>query len=95
MLNQLKQLFGITESDMAEEVSSDNALIEIKALQIENRKLKATIRKQDALLKELSDENIDLARDRQFWANTATTQRRLLDVYEEKKSGGEHEIKTA
>lgn len=95
MLDKLKQFFGLDEIEPTETMPADNILIEVRALQAENRELKAIIRKQGKLLQDLSNENMDLGRDRQFWANTAMTQRRLLDIYEENKSGGKHETQTA
>lgn len=96
MLESLKQklmkFIGLDEFEPA--TSSDNKLITMTQLQAENRELKAIIRKQGKLLQDLSNENMDLGRDRQFWANTATTQRRLLDIYES-ESGGKHETQTA
>nr|WP_230081247.1 hypothetical protein [Streptococcus uberis] len=60
----------------------DNTLIEVRSLQTENRELKEVIRKQRALLQELSEENIELGRDRRRYADTVATQKRLIDVYE-------------
>lgn len=97
MLESLKQklmeFIGLDEFEPA--TSSDNKLITMAQLQAENRELRAIIKKQGKLLQDLSNENMDLGRDRQFWANTAMTQRRLLDIYEENKSGGKHETQTA
>lgn len=94
MLNLLKQFLGMEEPTTIEPTQEGSNLIEMRALQAENRELKAIIRKQGKLLQDLSNENMDLGRERQFWANTATTQRRLLDIYES-ESGGKHETQTA
>ncbi|WP_237658828.1 hypothetical protein [Streptococcus suis] len=97
MLESLKQklmeFIGLDELEPA--TSSDNKLVTMAQLQAENRELRAIIKKQGELLQDLSNENMDLGRDRQFWANTAVTQRRLLDIYEEKQSGGKYETQTA
>lgn len=62
--------------------NTTNNLIEVRALQAENRELKEIIKKQRALLQELSEENMELGRDRRRYADTVATQRRLIDVYE-------------
>lgn len=97
MLESLKQkLMEFIDLDELEPAtSSDNKLVTMAQLQAENRELRAIIKKQGELLQDLSNENMDLGRDRQFWANTAVTQRRLLDIYEEKQSGGKYETQTA
>ena len=72
MLNLLKQFLGLEEP----------TTIEMRALQSENRELKEIIRKQRALLQELSEENMELGRDRRRYADTVATQQRLIDAYE-------------
>ena len=72
MLNLLKQFLGLEEP----------TTIEMRALQSENRELKEIIRKQCALLQELSEENMELGRDRRRYADTVATQQRLIDAYE-------------
>ncbi|HEM3170576.1 TPA: hypothetical protein U0902_000466 [Streptococcus suis] len=93
MKQKLMEFIGLDELEPA--TSSDNKLVTMAQLQAENRELRAIIKKQGELLQDLSNENMDLGRDRQFWANTAVTQRRLLDIYEEKQSGGKYETQTA
>nr|WP_263433854.1 hypothetical protein [Streptococcus agalactiae] len=73
---------GFDEVETTETISLDNTLIEVRALQAENRELKEVIRKQRALLQELSEENMELGRDRRRYADTVATQKRLIDVYE-------------
>nr|WP_207776439.1 hypothetical protein [Streptococcus agalactiae] len=73
---------GFDEVETTETISLDNTLIEVRALQAENRELKEIIRKQRALLQELSEENMELGRDRRRYADTVATQKRLIDVYE-------------
>ena len=84
MLESLKQklmeFIGLDEFEPA--TSSDNKLITMAQLQAENRELKEIIRKQRALLQELSEENMALGRDRRRYADTVATQKRLIDVYE-------------
>ncbi|HGC9562844.1 TPA: hypothetical protein ACG6B1_001650 [Streptococcus agalactiae] len=82
MLNKLMNFLGFDEVETTETMSLDNTLIEARALQAENRELKEVIRKQRALLQELSEENTNLGRDRRHYADTAATQKRLIAVYE-------------
>ncbi|HEN0239793.1 TPA: hypothetical protein U3R06_001102 [Streptococcus agalactiae] len=82
MLNKLMNFLGFDEVETTETISLDNTLIEVRALQAENRELKEVIRKQRALLQELSEENKELGRDRRRYADTVATQKRLIDVYE-------------
>ncbi|CNE58374.1 TPA: hypothetical protein ACGN4E_001556 [Streptococcus agalactiae] len=82
MLNKLMNFLGFDEVETTETMSLDNTLIEVRALQAENRELKEVIRKQRALLQELSEENTNLGRDRRHYADTAATQKRLIAVYE-------------
>ncbi|HEO2548547.1 TPA: hypothetical protein VAP70_001543 [Streptococcus agalactiae] len=82
MLNKLMNFLGFDEVETTETMSLDNTLIEVRALQAENRELKEVIRKQRALLQELSEENTNLGRDRRYYADTAATQKRLIAVYE-------------
>ncbi|HEO3605695.1 TPA: hypothetical protein VAV15_001641 [Streptococcus agalactiae] len=82
MLNKLMNFLGFDEVETTETMSLENTLIEVRALQAENRELKEVIRKQRALLQELSEENPELGRDRRHYADTAATQKRLIAVYE-------------
>lgn len=82
MLNKLMNFLGFDEVETTETMSLDNTLFEVRALQAENRELKEVIRKQRALLQELSEENTELGRDRRHYADTAATQKRLIAVYE-------------
>ncbi|HEO3580713.1 TPA: hypothetical protein VAU89_001621 [Streptococcus agalactiae] len=82
MLNKLMNFLGFDEVETTETMSLDNTLIEVRALQAENRELKEVIRKQRALLQELSEENTNLGRDRRHYADTVATQKRLIAVYE-------------
>ncbi|EPV90375.1 hypothetical protein [Streptococcus agalactiae] len=82
MLNKLMNFLGFDEVETTETMSLDNTLIEVRALQAENRELKEVIRKQRVLLQELSEENTELGRDRRHYADTAATQKRLIAIYE-------------
>ncbi|HEN6126937.1 TPA: hypothetical protein VBE97_000107 [Streptococcus agalactiae] len=82
MLNKLKQFLGFDEVETTETISLDNTLIEVRVLQAENRELKEVIRQKNAILRELSEENIELGRDRRRYADTVATQKRLIDAYE-------------
>lgn len=82
MLDKLKQFFGLDEVEPTETMPADNILIEVRALQAENRELKEDIRKYRVLVQELSEENMELGRDRRGYANTVAAQKRLIAVYE-------------
>lgn len=82
MMNLLKQFLGLEEPTTIEPAQEGSNLIEMRALQAENRELKEVIRKQRALLQELSEENMELGRERRYYADTVATQQRLIDVYE-------------
>lgn len=82
MLNLLKQFLGLEEPTTIEPTQEGSNLIEMRALQAENRELKEVIRQKNALLRELSEENMELGRDRRRYADTIATQQRLIDVYE-------------
>ncbi len=79
MLTKLKQFLGLEEPKATETAP---VLIDLRALQAENRELKEVIRQKNALLRELSEENMELGRDRRRYADTVVTQQRLIDVYE-------------
>lgn len=81
MLNKLKQFFGLDELELIEPKAT-NGLIELRTLQAENRELREIIKKQRSLLQELSEQNMELGRDRRRYADTVATQKRLIDVYE-------------
>lgn len=81
MLDKLKSLLGLDEVMTSEPTQTDSALIELKALQAENRELRKIIKQKNALLQELSQENMELGRDRQAMANTIAEQHRRIAVY--------------
>ncbi|HEP4476121.1 hypothetical protein PCY65_01240 [Streptococcus sp. SS6] len=82
MLTKLKQFLGLEEPKTTESAPMGGTLIDLRALQAENRELKEVIRQKNALLRELSEENMELGRDRRRYADTLATQQRLIDVYE-------------
>lgn len=82
MLDKLKSFLGLDEYEVAGPQEPANNLIEVRALQAENRELKEIIKKQRSLLQELSEQNMELGRDRRRYADTVATQKRLIDVYE-------------
>uniref|UniRef100_UPI003F68BFCB hypothetical protein n=1 Tax=Streptococcus pluranimalium TaxID=82348 RepID=UPI003F68BFCB len=85
MIDKLKSFLGLDEFETAQppvQAVQVNNLIEVKALKSENRELREIIKKQRSLLQELSEQNIELGRDRRRYADTVATQRRLIDVYE-------------
>ena len=83
MLDKLKEFFGLDDLWGDGQSKSNNNLIDIRNLQAENRQLKAIIKKQNDLLKELSEENMELGRSRKQYADSVAMQQRLLDVYQD------------
>lgn len=83
MLAKLKDFFGLDDPWGDGRSTSSNNLIEVRALQVENMQLKAIIKRQNDLLKELSDENMELGRSRKQYADTVAMQQRLIDVYQD------------
>lgn len=83
MLDKLKEFFGLDDHWGDGQSKSSNNLIDIRNLQAENRQLKAIIKKQNDLLKELSEENMELGRSRRQYADTVAMQQRLLNVYQD------------
>lgn len=83
MLDKFKEFFGLDDLLGDGQSKSNNNLIDIRNLQAENRQLKAIIKKQNDLLKELSEENMELGRSRRQYADTVSMQQRLLDVYQD------------
>ena len=83
MLAKLKEFFGLDDLWGDGQSKSNSNLIDVRTLQIENKRLKAIIKQQNALLQELSEENMDLGRSRRQYADTVAMQQRLLDVYQD------------
>lgn len=82
MLDKMKSFLGLDEVETEESQLLPSNLIEVRALQIENRELKEIIKKQRALLQEFSEQNMELGRDRRRLSDIVATQKRLIDVYE-------------
>lgn len=83
MLAKLKEFFGLDDLLGDGQSKSNSNLIDVRALQAENKQLKAIIKKQNDLLKELSEENMELGRSRRQYADTVAMQQRLIDVYQD------------
>lgn len=83
MLDKLKEFFGLDDLWGDGQSKSNNNLITVRNLQVENKRLKAIIKQQNDLLKELSEENMELGRSRRQYADTVAMQQRLLDVYQD------------
>lgn len=81
MLEKLKRYFGLDELTKAEPTQTDSTLIELKALKAENRRLIGLIDQKNAILQELSQENMAIGRDRQQMADIIARQQRLIDAY--------------
>lgn len=83
MLAKLKEFFGLDDLWGDGQSKSNSNLIEVRTLQTENKRLKAIIKQQNDLLKELSEENMELGRSRRQYADTVAMQQRLIDVYQD------------
>lgn len=83
MLAKLKEFFGLDDLWGDGQSKSNSNLIDVRTLQAENKQLKAIIKEQNALLKELSEENMEIGRSRRQYADTVAMQQRLIDVYQD------------
>lgn len=83
MLAKLKEFFGLDDLWGDRQSKSNSNLIDVRTLQAENKQLKAIIKQQNDLLKELSDDNMELGRSRRQYADTVAMQQRLLNVYQD------------
>ena len=83
MLAKLKEFFGLDDLLDDGQSKSNSNLIDVRTLQAENKQLKAIIKQQNDLLKELSEENMELGRSRRQYADTVAMQQRLIDVYQD------------
>lgn len=83
MLDKLKEFFGLDDLWGDGQSKSNSNLIDVRTLQAENKQLKAIIKQQNALLKELSEENMEIGRSRRQYADTVAMQQRLIDVYQD------------
>ena len=78
MLEKFKRYYGLDKLAKAEPTKTDS---ELKALKAENRRLKGLIDQKNAILQELSQENMAIGRDRQQMADIIARQQRLIDAY--------------
>lgn len=83
MLAKLKEFFGLDDLWGDGQSKSNSNLIDVRTLQAENKWLKEIIKQQNDLLKELSEENMELGRSRRRYADTVAMQQRLIDVYQD------------
>lgn len=83
MLAKLKEFFGLDDLWGDGQSKSNSNLIDVRTLQAKNKQLKAIIKQQNDLLKELSEENMELGRSRRQYADTVAMQQRLIDVYQD------------
>lgn len=83
MLDKLKEFFGLDDLWGDGQSKSNSNLIDVRTLQAENKQLKTIIKQQNALLKELSEENMELGSSRRRYADTVSMQQRLIDVYQD------------
>ena len=83
MLAKLKEFFGLDDLWGDGQSKSNSNLIDVRTLQAENKQLKTIIKQQNDLLKELSEENMELGRSRRQYADTVAMQQRLIGVYQD------------
>ena len=83
MWSKFKEILGLDDLWGDGQSKSNSNLIEVRTLQTENKRLKAIIKQQNDLLKELSEENMELGRSRRQYADTVAMQQRLIDVYQD------------
>mgnify|MGYP000646066017 FL=1 len=83
MWSKFKEILGLDDLWGDGQSKSNSNLIEVRTLQTENKRLKAIIKQQNDLLKELSEENMEIGRSRRQYADTVAMQQRLIDVYQD------------
>lgn len=83
MWTKFKNFLGLDDLWGDGQSKSNSNLIDVRTLQTENKQLKAIIKQQNDLLKELSEENMELGRSRRQYADTVAMQQRLIDVYQD------------
>lgn len=83
MWSKFKEILGLDDLLGDDQSKSNSNLIEVRTLQTENKRLKAIIKQQNDLLKELSEENMELGRSRRQYADTVAMQQRLIGVYQD------------
>ena len=83
MWSKFKEILGLDDLWGDGQSKSNSNLIDVRTLQTENKQLKAIIKQQNDLLKELSEENMEIGRSRRQYADTVAMQQRLIDVYQD------------
>lgn len=83
MWSKFKEILGLDDLLGDDQSKSNSNLIDVRTLQAENKQLKAIIKQQNDLLKELSEENMELGRSRRQYADAVAMQQRLIDVYQD------------
>lgn len=83
MWSKFKEILGLDDLWGDGQSKSNSNLIDVRTLQAENKQLKAIIKQQNDLLKELLEENMKLGRSRGWYADTVAMQQRLIDVYQD------------
>ena len=83
MWSKFKEILGLYDLWGDGQSKTNSNLINVRTLQAENKQLKAIIKQQNDLLKELSEENMELGRSRRQYADTVAMQQRLIDVYQD------------
>lgn len=83
MWSKFKEILGLDDLWGDGQSKSNSNLIDVRTLQTENKQLKAIIKQQNDLLKELSEENMELGSSRRRYADTVSMQQRLIDVYQD------------
>ena len=88
MLEKIKKLLNLDYFNENEDgpVQHSGSLIDIRTLQAQVRELQEVIRKQNAIMRELSEDNIRLGYECKRYADTVAVQQRLIDVYENMKN---------
>lgn len=83
MLEKIKNLFNPDYFNEDESAQHSGTLIDIRTLQAQVRELQEVVRKQNAIMRDLSDDNIRLGYERKRYADTVKVQQRLIDVYQD------------
>ena len=88
MLEKIKKLLNLDYFNENEDgpVQHSGSLIDIRTIQAQVRELQEVIRKQNAIMRELSEDNIRLGYECKRYADTVAVQQRLIDVYENMKN---------
>lgn len=84
MLEKIKKLLNLDyfNENEDEPVQHSGSLIDIRTLQAQVRELQEVICKQNAIMRELSEDNIRLGYECKHYADRVAVQQRLIDVYE-------------